>query len=248
VLSRKLIGVNKLIIVLLAFLPALVRAQQPIPCPAADQLQQYELKLNDWPQLTRYRDENAKLPAPTKSEARVVFLGDSITEFWNLPASFPGKPYLNRGISGQTTPQILLRFRPDVINLKPKVVVILAGTNDIAENTGPMPLSVIEGNIASMAELAHVNGIKVVLASVLPAARYPWRPDIEPIEKIRAINAWIKDYAAQSGSIFLDYFTAMTDEKSGLKPTLSEDGVHPTPAGYAVMAPLAEKAIADALK
>jgi len=230
-------------------LPALVHSQQlPTPCPTVDQLHQAELKLNDWPQLTRYRDENAKLPAPTKSESRVVFLGDSITEFWNLSASFPGKPYINRGISGQTTPQILLRFRPDVINLKPKVVVILAGTNDIAENTGPMPLSAIEGNLASMAELAHVNGIKVVLASVLPAVRYPWRPDIEPVEKIRTLNAWIKDYARQSGSIFLDYFTAMTNEKSGLNPNLSEDGVHPTPVGYAVMAPLAEKAIAEALK
>jgi len=240
---------TKFLFCFLTLFLALSHSQQiPTPCPTADQLRQYELKLNDWPQLTRYRDENSKLPTPAKTEARVIFLGDSITEFWNLSASFPGKPYINRGISGQTTPQILLRFRPDVINLNPKVVVILAGTNDIAENTGPMPLSAIEGNLASMAELAHVNGIKVVLASVLPAARYPWRSGIEPIEKIRALNAWIKDYARQSGSIFLDYFSAMSDEKSGLKSTLSEDGVHPTPAGYALMAPLAEKAIAEALK
>jgi acyl-CoA thioesterase-1 len=241
--------VTKLPILCLALLASLSQAQQtPDPCQSVtEQLHQYELKFQDWPQLTRYRDENSKLPVLQKSEARVVFLGDSITEFWKLSDSFPGKPYINRGISGQTTPQILLRLRQDVIDLKPKVVVILAGTNDIAENTGPMPLSAIEGNLASMVELAHVNGIKVVLASVLPAARYPWRPDIEPVEKIRALNAWIKEYAAQSGSVFLDYFDAMADPRSGLKPALSEDGVHPTPAGYALMAPLAEKAIARAL-
>ena len=241
---------NKIaILAFLALLAALSSAQQtPDPCQSANErLQQGELKLLDWPQLAHYRDENAKLPAPAKDEARVVFLGDSITDLWKLSESFPGKPYVNRGISGQTTPQMLLRFRQDVIALKPKVVVILAGTNDIAENTGPITLAGIEDNFISMVELARENGIRVVLGSILPAARYPWHPEIEPIDKIRAVNAWMKDYAAQRELVFLDYYAAMVDQKSGLPATLSEDGVHPNRAGYSVMVPLAEKAIATAL-
>jgi len=209
--------------------------------------QDMELTLRDWPELSRYRDENAKIGAPKKGESRVVFLGDSITDFWKLAEAFPGKPYVNRGISGQTTPQMLLRFRQDVIALQPKVVVILAGTNDIAENTGPITVEGIEDNVISMAELAQKNNIRVVFASILPAARYSWRPDIPPVEKIHALNTWMKEYAARIGEEYLDYFSAMADAKSGLKAELGDDGVHPNPAGYAIMAPLAEKAIAKAL-
>lgn len=224
-------------------------AQPPVdPCQSVkDELQQDQAQLRDWPQLARYREDNAKLGAPAKDEARVVFLGDSITDFWKLSESFPGKPYVNRGISGQTTPQMLLRFRQDVIALRPKVVVILAGTNDIAENTGPITIEGIEDNFVSMMELAQKNGIHVVLASVLPVARYPWRPDIAPVEKIRVLNMWLKEYAAKSGAEYLDYYSAMADRNSGMKAGLADDGVHPTPAGYAVMAPQAEKAIAVAL-
>lgn len=217
-------------------------------CASLKQEQQsLESRLRDWPGLARYREDDAKLGPPAKGESRVVFLGDSITEFWALSDSFPGKPYVNRGISGQTTPQILLRFRQDVITLKPKAVVILAGTNDIAENTGPTTLAAIEDNLMSMADLAQKNGIRVVLSSVLPASRYPWREEIQPVEKIRALNAWMKEYAGQAGLVFLDYHSAMADEKQGLKAELTGDGVHPNDAGYAVMAPLAEKAIAEVL-
>lgn len=161
--------------------------------------------------------------------------------------SVPGKPYVNREISGQTTPQILLRFRQDVIALRPKVVVILAGTNDVAENTGPTTLAAIEDNLISMVDLARRNGIRVVLFSILPASSYPWRPEIHPVEKISALNDWIKDCAAKEGLVFLEYRSVMANDRSGLKAELSEDGVHPNKAGYAVMAPLAEKAIVEAL-
>jgi lysophospholipase L1-like esterase len=206
-----------------------------------------EATLRDWPNLAKYRDDDAKLGLPAKGEARVVFLGDSITEFWSLPESFPGKPYVNRGISGQTTPQMVLRFRQDVIALRPEVVVILAGTNDIAENTGPITIGAIEDNLASMVDLAKRNGIRVVLSALVPALKYPWRPDLAPVEKIHSLNDWMKDYAAKEGLLFLDYHSAMANEQRGLKAELSEDGVHPNKAGYAVMAPLAEKAIAAVL-
>jgi lysophospholipase L1-like esterase len=160
---------------------------------------------------------------------------------------FPGKPYIARGISGQTTPQMLVRFRQDVIALRPDVVVILAGTNDIAGNTGPSTLGMIEDNIASMAELAQANGIRVVLASVLPAFDYPWRPGLEPAPKIVALNAWMREWAARHGAVYLDYHGAMRDERDGLRAELTYDGVHPNEAGYRAMAPLAERAIADAL-
>jgi len=203
----------------------------------------------DWPDLARYHQENAKLPSPAPGENRVVFLGDSITDAWiNDPAGFfPGKPYLDRGISGQTTPQMLVRFRADVIALKPKVVVILAGTNDIAGNTGPTTPEAIEDNFMSMAELARANGIRVVLASILPAYDYPWRPGLHPDHKIPPLNAWLKDYCGREGFVYLDYFSAMADQRNGLRPELSADGVHPNKAGYAIMTPLAEKAIAEAL-
>jgi len=241
----------KPILVLLAslILSATAAAQQSSdPCASLKEDQQVmESRLRDWPDLAKYQEEDAKLGPPAKGESRVVFLGDSITEFWALSDSFHGKTYVNRGISGQTTPQILLRFRQDVIALKPKVVVILAGTNDIAENTGPTTLAAIEDNLTSMVDLAKRNGIRLVLSSLLPALQYPWRPDIPPVEKIRALNDWIKDYAAKEGLVFLDYHSAMANDKRGLKAELSDDGVHPNKAGYAVMAPLAEKAIAAAL-
>lgn len=203
----------------------------------------------DWANLERYKNENAALPSPAKGEKRVVFMGNSITEGWgNLnPDFFKGKPYVNRGISGQTTPQMLIRFRPDVINLKPAVVVILAGTNDIAGNTGPSTLENIAGNIFSMAELAKANGIKVVISSVIPAFDYPWKPGLEPAEKIVALNKILKTYALKNGIVYLDYFSAMADSRHGLQAELTYDGVHPNEAGYKVMGPLAEKAIASAL-
>ncbi len=241
----------KPIFVLLAAMifSAIALAQHaPDPCASLREDQkEMQAALRDWPNLAKYRDDDAKLGPPAKGESRVVFLGDSITEFWSLSGSFPGKPYVNRGISGQTTPQILLRFRQDVIALRPKVVVILAGTNDIAENTGPIPLGAIEDNLMSMVDLAKGNGIRVVLSALVPAAKYPWRPDLAPVEKICALNDWIKDYAAKEELVFLDYHSAMANDKRGLKAELSEDGVHPNQAGYAVMAPLAKKAIAAAL-
>ena len=205
---------------------------------------------NDWPQLGRYRDENAKLAPPAAGEDRVVFYGNSITEGWapRFATLFPGKPYIGRGISGQTTPQMLVRFRQDVVALKPKVVVILAGTNDIAGNTGPSTLEMIEDNLASMTEIARANGIRVVLSSVLPVYDYPWKPGLQPAPKIVALNAWMKRYAESVGETYLDYHSAMKDARDGLPPALATDGVHPTEAGYRMMAPLAEAAIAQALR
>ena len=204
----------------------------------------------DWPWLGRFAADNAKVQLPAKGEKRVVFMGNSITEGWlrTDPAFFDGKPYINRGISGQTTPQMVLRFRQDVIDLKPKVVIILAGTNDIAGNTGPATLEQIMGNLASMAELAKAHSIKVVLSSVLPVFDYPWKPGLQPADKIIALNAMIKDYCAKNGCVYLDYWTAMADARKGLPLTLAADGVHPNMAGYKIMEPLAEKAIADAMK
>ena len=204
---------------------------------------------SDWANLARYHEANAKLAPPAGNESRVVFMGNSITEGWDkyFPTMFAGKSYINRGISGQTTPQMLVRFRPDVIALKPKVVVILAGTNDIAGNTGPSTLEMIEGNLASMAEIASANGIKVVLSSVLPVFDYPWKPGLEPAPKIIALNKWMKDYAAQHGAVYLDYHSAMADARGGMREGLAGDGVHPNEAGYRLMAPLVEQAIQRAL-
>jgi lysophospholipase L1-like esterase len=215
-----------------------------------------QTRLQDWPALARYREANAALTPPAKDEKRVVFMGDSITDFWKLASYFPSRPYVNRGISGQTTPQMLIRFRPDVIALKPQVVVILAGTNDLAGNTGPMTLEAIEDNLASMFELARANGIRVVIASVLPVSDYAKGRDGNPIvqttrrppEKIISLNEWLKKKAAADGLTYLDYFSAMVDEKGFLKGGLSNDGLHPNDKGYAVMQPLAEQAIAAALK
>ncbi|TAA40555.1 capsular biosynthesis protein [Pseudoxanthomonas winnipegensis] len=217
--------------------------------PSAEQVQAMQRQLADWPQLSRYRDENAALAAPGKR--RVVFFGDSITEGWGKTGSetfFPGKPYVNRGISGQTTPQMLVRFRQDVIDLKPAVVVILAGTNDIAGNTGPATPQMIQDNLASMAQLAKANGIAVVLASVLPASDYPWKPGLQPAPKIRALNDWIRQYAQRTGAVYLDYYRALDNGQGGLDAKVSGDGVHPNAAGYAVMAPLAQAAVQRALQ
>ena len=253
--------------VVLSLAPCAAGAQiQPPPSTPAEcaersiqrQLERAASIMGDWPNLARYREANAQLAPPAKAAARVVFMGDSITDAWQQPpygGFFPGKPYVDRGISGQTTPQMLVRFRPDVIDLKAKVVVILAGTNDIAGNTGLMPLTAVEDNLASMAELAHAHGIRVVLASVLPVddddrdregqrlVRTPCRPP----SQIAAPNQWMRQYAADHGHVYLDYAAAVSDAKGMLEADLSDDGLHPNAKGYAVMAPLAEKAIAAAL-
>ena len=217
-----------------------------------------EARLKDWPLLSRYGDANTKMVAPGKNELRVVFMGDSITDSWGKPGQaefFPGKPYINRGISGQTTPQMLIRFRGDVIELNPKVVVILAGTNDIAGNTGPTTLAAIEDNLASMAELAGMHHIKVVFSSVLPVSDYELRDGQQIIQtqrrppaQIQELNRWMKEYASQHHLVYLDYYSAMVDEKGFLKDELSNDGLHPNVKGYEVMNPLAEAAILRALK
>jgi lysophospholipase L1-like esterase len=221
-------------------------------------LMRNDARVTDWPNLARYREANRVLPPSAGSGSRVVFMGDSITDSWQqarFGGFFPGKPYVDRGISGQTTPQMLLRFRRDVIDLKPKVVVILAGTNDIAGNTGPMTNEDIQGNLASMSELAHANNIRVVLASITPVSAYhvgPTRPIAQtftrPMARIRALNDWMKAYAAAHGDVYLDYFTAMVDETGMMRADLTEDDLHPNAKGYAIMAPLAEAAIAQALK
>lgn len=200
----------------------------------------------DWANFARYRDDNTKLGQPAKGEKRVVFMGNSITQGWIMkcPEFFSGRPYINRGISGQTTPQMLVRFRADVIQLHPSVVVILAGINDIAGNTGPSTLKMIEDNIISMAELAKANGIKVVLCSVLPAFDFPWRTGLEPAEKVISLNKMIKEYADISGHIYVDFFSAMVDERNGLPAKYARDGIHPNIDGYLVMQPLVEEAIA----
>lgn len=219
---------------------------------AAKEIASMKAKLNDWPQLDRYRAENATLAPVPAGEQRVIFYGDSITDGWGRrPGTgdfFPGKPYVNRGISGQTTPQMVVRFRQDVIDLHPAAVLILAGTNDIAGNTGPSTPEMIEDNFRSMADLAHANGIKVILASITPAFDYPWKRGLDPAPKIRALNVWLKDYCERHGYTYLDYYTSLTDAEGGMKPGISFDGVHPNAKGYAIMAPLAQAAIDKALE
>jgi lysophospholipase L1-like esterase len=238
-------------------LAAMASAQQPaIPPTGFAGLDQYRASriavfTDDYGQLARYRDANAALQPPAPAENRVVFFGDSITDSWKLGDYFPGKLYVNRGIGGQTTPQMLVRFRQDVIDLKPKVVVILAGTNDIAGNTGPMRLEDIEADYASMAELARASHIAVVVSSVLPVHNYtPKSQDFfaqRPPAKIVALNRWLQDYCAANHLVYLDYFTVMVDDKGLLKQDLADDGLHPNAAGFKIMAPLAESAIRKAL-
>ena len=212
---------------------------------------QIPLWMSDFGNLARYREANAKLALLSANEDRVVFMGDSITDIWDLAKFFPGKPYINRGIGGQTTPQMLIRFRPDVIDLEPKVVVILAGTNDIAGNTGPMSLAEIEANLKTITELARIHGIRVVLSSVIPVNDYTERSKLffplRSPEQILELNRWMKNYCAQNGCVYLDCFSAMVDDKGLLKSDLAEDGLHPNDKGYAIMAPLAQRAIEQAL-
>ena len=209
-----------------------------------------QLQAQDWPDLNRFQKENESLASPGADTQRVVFMGNSITIGWKQadPELFEHYPFVNRGISGQTTPQMLIRFRQDVVDLLPKAVVILAGTNDIAENTGPATLEMILDNLKSMAEIANANGIKVILCSVLPAFEYPWRPGLDPANKIPALNAMIQDYAKAEGHHYLDYFSTMTDGKNGLMEAYTYDGVHPDKEGYAVMRPMVLEAIKDVLK
>jgi lysophospholipase L1-like esterase len=236
------------------------QAAPPADCPemakAIQDALRHDARLRDWPQLARYREHTAELRR-ARTPADVVFLGDSITDAWDnegFGGFFPGKPYVNRGIGGQTTPQMLVRLRPDVLSLEPKVVVLLAGTNDIAGNTGPVTDADIQQNIAAIAELASARGARVVLSSILPVSHYHVRPDTlpaqttrRPMTRILAVNAWIKQYAAERGHVYLDYFAAVADEKGLLRADLSEDDLHPNAKGYALMAPLAEQAIAKAL-
>jgi lysophospholipase L1-like esterase len=203
------------------------------------------LTAQDWPNLNKYSSENNKITGSDENEPGIVFMGDSITEIWKVlqPLFFQNKLFINRGISGQTTPQMLIRFKQDVVHLKPKAVHILAGINDIAGNTGPSTLRMIEDNISSMCEIAVANNIKVILCSVLPAAEFPWNPDVQPADKVIELNEWLRSYAEQNKLIYLDYYTAMVDSNKGLPEELSEDGVHPNKKGYEVMAPLAEDVI-----
>lgn len=207
---------------------------------------------DDYGQLARYRDANAALKPPAAGENRVVFFGDSITDIWKLDESFPGKPYVNRGIGGQTTSQMLVRFRQDVIDLQPKAVVILAGTNDIAGNTGPISNENIEANYASLAELARAHNVSVIFSSVLPVHNYTSKSQDffaqRPMGRILALNKWLKDYCVANNLIYLDYFPAMLDDKGLLKRELADDGLHPNKAGFAIMAPMAEKAIEQAIQ
>lgn len=202
---------------------------------------------DDFGQLARYREADAKLGPPAAGEKRVVFFGDSITDSWKLDDYFPGKPYVNRGIGGQTTPQMLVRFRQDVIDLHPKVLLILAGTNDIAGNTGPMRNEDIEADYASMSELARAHGIRVIFESVLPVHNYTDRSKDfyaqRPRERILALNDWLKAYCKTSGDVYLDYFSTMVDDQGMMKKDLADDGLHPNAAGFKVMAPMAEAAI-----
>ncbi|MGP0021704.1 MAG: SGNH/GDSL hydrolase family protein [Candidatus Sulfotelmatobacter sp.] len=251
-----------LIVVVAFFLLSLAslaqRTAPSIPPSGSLGLDQYRasriaIYTDDFGELKRYREADAALGAPAAKEKRVVFVGDSITDYWKLADYFAGKPYvvINRGIDGQSTPQMLVRFRQDVIDLDPTVLVVLAGTNDVAGVTGPTRNEDIEANYASMAELARLHHIRVVFASLLPVNNYTDDAKesfaLRPRERILALNAWLKDYCAKNGLVYLDYFSAMVDDKGMLKRDLSDEGLHPNAAGYKVMAPLAEKAIAQAI-
>lgn len=208
------------------------------------------IQAQDWPNFKRFKAENQKIGLPQHGEDRVVFMGNSITQGWiehGDPELFSKNPFINRGISGQTTPQMLVRFRADVIALQPKVVVILAGINDIAENTGPTTLKMIQNNIASMVELAKANHIKVILSSILPANKLSWRPQIYPADKVIEMNIFLKEFAAANDCIYIDYYSPLVDAEKGMKAEFSKDGVHPNKAGYAIMTPLVVKAISKAL-
>jgi lysophospholipase L1-like esterase len=240
----------------LMFAAAGGRAQAPVQAASvselvlsAAQIAKMQARLADWPQLEHYRAANAVLAPPAAGEKRVVFYGASMTEGWGKYGStfFPGKPYVNRGVSGQTTAQMVVRFRQDVIDLHPAAVLILAGTNDVAGNMGPTTPEMTEENWTSMAELAKVNGIRVIFAGITPTTDFPWRRGLHPAEKIRALNAWLKDYCAAHSLTYLDYYSALVNAEGGMKAELTIDGVHANVKGYEVMAPLAQAAIDEAL-
>jgi lysophospholipase L1-like esterase len=219
-----------------------------------EQIEEFRNRMNemfrtDFANLKRYAVENENVGLPANNEDRVVFMGNSITEWWEpyWNTYFADKPYINRGIAGQTTAQMLIRFKPDVISLKPKVVVILAGINDITGMTGPTTNKMIEDNISSMVEIAQANNIKVILSSVLPCSNIAGRPDLKPAARVVELNKWLNEYANGNNCIYIDYFSSLTDGKNGLKDEYTEDGVHPTKKGYDIMAPLAEKAIQKTL-
>jgi len=246
-----------LMLVLLAGGIVVAAQSNPEPGPPAAALEKriaaYRHLLADWAGLTRYGSDNSEVRPPAAGEQRVVFLGDQITESWRLAEFFPGKPYFNRGIDGQTSPQMLVRFRQDVIGLRPKVVVILTGTNDVAGFTGPATRGTLADHVTSMTDLARANGIRVVLASITPVCDCTKsdqlaRPqtDLRPQRRIAEWNAWLREHAAASGSVYLDYYSALASGRN-FKPELTVDGVLPNDAGYKVMAALAEQAIAQAL-
>jgi lysophospholipase L1-like esterase len=228
-------------------------AQTAVASAGPDQtveIERLKAKLADWADLNRYKDADAALPPPAPGEKRVVFMGDSLTDGWGRGGGsvfFPGKPYINRGISGQTTPQMVLRFQQDVVALHPAAVVLLGGTNDVAGNTGPETIGMIEDNIRSMAEMARANGIKMILCSELPALQYPWNKTIVPAPILLELSAWEKQYATKHGLGYADYYSALVGPDGGYKPGLSKEGVHPTAAGYEVMTPVVEKVIEEVL-
>ena len=247
-----------LLLLSLGFCLSLIAQQsvRAIPSTGYPDLDQYRasrvaIYTDDFGQLARYRDADQAVKAPPTGESRVVFLGDSITDYWKLEKYFPGRPYINRGIDGQSTPEMLVRFRQDVIDLHPAVLVVLAGTNDIAGVTGPTRNEDLEANYADMAELAKVHHIRVIFASLLPVNNYTAEAKesfaLRPRARLLAVNDWLKDYCAKNGLIYLDYTSALADDKRMLRRELSDDGLHPNDAGYKIMAPLAEKAIAKAL-
>jgi len=249
----------RIIVVVVLLLSLASFAQQPAPAipstgsPGLDQYRASRIAIytDDFGELKRYREADAALAPPAPNENRVVFVGDSITDYWKLADYFPGKPYINRGIDGQTTPQMLVRFRQDVIDLHPKVLIVLAGTNDIAGVTGPTRNQDIEANYASMAELARLHHIRVVFASLLPVNNYTDEAKesfaLRPRERILALNTWLKDYCIKNGLVYLGYFSAMADHQGMLKRDLSDEGLHPNASGYKIMAPLAQKAIIRAI-
>jgi lysophospholipase L1-like esterase len=255
--ALRALAMSSFVVLLSVFALAQQPTQPAIPSTGFAGLDEYRARriaiyFDDFGQLARYRDANAALKPPASGENRVVFFGDSITDIWHLDEYFPGKPYLNRGIGGQTTPQMLVRFRQDVIDLHPKVVVILAGTNDISGNTGPMRLEDIEADYASLAELAEAHEVRVVFSSVLPVHNYTEKAKDfyaqRSPEKILELNRWLKNYCESHRLVYLDYFSAMVDDKGLLKKDLADDGLHPNAAGYKMMAPMAEAAIEKAVR
>ena len=256
-MSRRFLKLTLVLSTLATLSCAAHKTASSIPSTGLPGLDEYRasriaIYTDDFGELSRYRADDAALPPPTASEKRVVFLGDSITDGWRLADYFSSKPYINRGIDGQTTPQMLVRFRQDVIELHPSVLVVLAGTNDVAGVTGPARNEDIEANYATIAELARAHGIKVVFASLLPVHNYTEDAKesfaARPRERILALNTWLKDYCTRNNLVYLDYFIALVDDKGMMKREVSDDGLHPNDAGYKIMAPLAQAAIDKALK